>query len=120
MTKSDVEYIFKRYCFISDALRRGQNTAVFYVGNRRQSIDITEEVRQVVRIIDDVYLHEHKWNRMIIRGIKMGYSDKMLISLLPWSKNAFYERKHRITEKIYGCCISMRLVAYQDILGEEI
>lgn len=55
MTKKGIENIVKRYTFIRKVMGEGKDTAVFYIGNRKKSIYITEEVKMVCGIIDEIY-----------------------------------------------------------------
>lgn len=121
MTKQGVEEIVRRYPYIMRAIKTERKTASFYVGNRKHEIEITEEVRTVCNIIDDIYFNtENVWVRHMIDGLKAGKNDVRLISELPWERNAYYERKRKFIEKIYNCCISLQLVDYIQILKEEI
>ena len=121
MTKKEMGEIVKRYPYIIRAIKNGKAKATFYIGNRRQQIEITETVRAVCKIIGDIYrTTRNPWIRRLIRGILAGKSDTALICELPWERNAYYERKRKLIEKIYNCCISLRLVKYLEILQEEI
>lgn len=121
MTKKEVEELVKRYPYIVRAVQEGQTRAVFYVGKRKHEILITEVVKTVCRIFDDIYSStKNKWIRLMIEGVRAGKSDISMIHLLPWERNAFYERKRKLIEKIYNCCVSLQLVCYDKILKEEI
>lgn len=45
MTKKAMEYLVKRYQYIARAVKKDLSEAVFYVGNRKNRIPITEEVK---------------------------------------------------------------------------
>lgn len=113
--------LVKRYPYIVRAVQEGQTRAVFYVGKRKHEILITEVVKTVCRIFDDIYSStKNKWIRLMIEGVRAGKSDISLIHVLPWERNAIYERKRKLIEKIYNCCVSLQLVCYDEILKEEI
>lgn len=120
MTKDGVEDIVKRYSYIGQAMKDGKETAVFYIGLRKQVVDITEETIAVCKIIEEIYSHANEWVRNMIDGLKKGKSDMTLICMLPWERNAYYARKRKFIEKIYNCCIFQDMVDYDDILNEEI
>ena len=121
MTKKQVEEIAKRYPYIACAVKKNQGVAEFVSGGRKRKIPITEEVKAVCDIIDDIYLNtENIWIRKMIEGFKAGRSDISLIHDMPWERNAFYERKRKLIDKIYNCCVSLQLVDYYEILNEEI
>ena len=120
MTKKGIENIVKRYTFIRKAMGEGKDTAVFYIGNRKKSIYITVEVKMVCEIIDEIYSQSDNWIKLLIDGLRKGYSDRKLILRLPWEKNAYYERKHKFIDKIYKCCIYRNMVEYDEIISEEI
>lgn len=120
MTKEGIEEIIRRYSNIERYVKDGETVASFYIGNRKQTVMITEAVRTVYRIVDEIYEREDKWMRIMIDGLKKGMTDRMLIRRLPWEKNAYYDRKHRFIEKIYNCCIFWKLVTYDEILNEGI
>ena len=58
MTKDEIENIIKRYPYITDAIKRGANFAIFYVGHRKFVIEITAEVKEVCEIVNKVYTRE--------------------------------------------------------------
>ena len=54
MTKADVEEIVKRYPFVIEAIKTGREKAIFYIGNRKRCIEISEDVKAVCAIFDDI------------------------------------------------------------------
>lgn len=121
MTKEGVEKVIKRYPKLAKAMRQKQNPAKFYIGRRRHIVVISEEVKVIFKIIEDIYAHEENyWIRKMIDGMKKGRRDVAIMHDIPWAKNAYYERKRKIIEKVYNCCISRNLVDYNEILKEEI
>ena len=56
----------------------------------------------------------------MIDGIKKGRSDVAIMQDVHWQKNAYYERKGRLIDKIFECCIYRRLVEYEEIMGRNI
>ena len=121
MTKADVEEIVKRYPFVIEAVKEGENTAVFYIGNRKQVYEITEGVKAVYAILEEIEENETDKDVLcMIDGIKKGRSDVAIMQDVHWQKNAYYERKDRLTDKIFECCIYRRLVEYEEIMGRYI
>ena len=121
MTKDMVEEIVKRYPYIIRAVKEGRDAAVFSIGNRKKRIAVGEETKAVCSIIEEI--REREKNRYILKmieGLKRGESDVAIIQKVAWERNAYYERKKRFIEKIYKCCIGRHMVAYEDILAEEI
>ena len=54
MTRADVEEIVKRYPFVIEAAKAGEKTAAFYIGNRKQIFEITEGVKAVYAILEEI------------------------------------------------------------------
>ena len=117
MTKEDIEEVVKRYPFVIKAIKNGEACAVFYVGNRKKSIEITDEVKEVYEILDEIYERETDFDVLrMIDGIRGGRSDVAILQDVHWQKNAYYERKSRFWGKIFECCIYRRLVTYEEIM----
>ena len=105
MTKRGVQKIVKRYPYVARAVAEGKDSAIFYVGKRRQKIEITQETKEVCKIIEE---------------IKKGRCDVAIIHDVHWEKNAYYDKKRKFIEKVYKCCIKLQLVDYEEIINEEI
>lgn len=121
MTKACVEIILKRYAYIVRGVMEERKFVAFYVGKRRQMIEITEEARVVCRIIEDIAVREVDVDvRCMIDGIKKGRSDIAILHDVNWEKNAYYDRKKKFIDKVYNCCICLRLVSYEEIINQLI
>lgn len=73
MTKADIEEVVKRYPFVIKAIKNGEACAVFYVGNRKKSIEITDEVKEVYEILNEIYERETDFDVLrMIEGIRRG------------------------------------------------
>lgn len=121
MTKDGVENVIKRYTQITDAIERGLRRAVFYVGKRREVIEITNEIKMTCEIIETVLKKEkNAFIKHIIEDILSGETDVRIMHDMPFARNAYYSKKQAIIRKIYDCCIARRLVSYEDVLNEEI
>lgn len=121
MTKADVEEIVKRYPFVIEAIKEGEKTAVFYIGNRKQIFEITEGVKAVYAILEEIEASETDEDVLcMIDGIKKGRSDVAIMQDVYWQKNAYYERKDRLIDKIFECCISKGFVRYEEIMNRGI
>ena len=119
MTKADVEEIVKRYPFVIEAAKAGEKTAAFYIGNRKQIFEITEGVKAVYAILEEIEESERDRDVRCMRdGIKKGRSDVAIMQNVYWQKNAYYERKDRLIDKIFECCISKGFVRYEEIMNE--
>lgn len=121
MTKEEVQVIMKRYPYVERAVAEGEDSVVFYVGKRRQYIEINHETKEVCRIVEDIYVREKDRDVLcMIDGIKKGRCDIAIIQDVNWEKNAYYDKKKKFIEKIYKCCIGLQLVDYDEILNEAI
>ena len=121
MTKEEIEYILKRMPQIERAIKKKQRVACFYVGKRRERIEITECIHLIRRIIEDIMQKEEGYIGLIIEyHIKKGKSDRFIITQLPLTKNSYYRLKQKIHEKIYNCCIEKKVVSYEEILVDTI
>lgn len=99
MTRADVEEIVKRYPFVIEAVKEGKKTAVFYIGNRKQVFEITEGVKTVYAILEEIEENETDKDVLcMIDGIKKGRSDVAIIDDVNWQRNAYYERKDRLID----------------------
>lgn len=121
MTKADVEEIVKRYPFVIEAAKAGEKTAAFYIGNRKQIFEITEGVKAVYAILEEIEESERDRDVLcMIDGVKKGRSDVAIMQNVYWQKNAYYERKDRLIDKIFECCISKGFVRYEEIMNRSI
>lgn len=117
MTKDEIVLIIKRYRHITIAIKNGFKSAVYYIGKRKSSVEITEEVIAVCEVISDVYSAiDSVPLRRLVDGILSNKSDVSLIIRLPWEKNAYYKRKAEFISTVYNCCIAKGLVSYSEIL----
>lgn len=121
MTKEAVENVIKRYAQITYALERNLRYAVFYVGKRREVIEITDETKSVCEIIR-IVLNKEKdfFIKQMMKDIIAGKTDIFIMLKMPFAKNAYYARKQSFIEKVYNCCIARNLVSYEEVLNEEI
>ena len=121
MTKADEEEIAKRYPFVTEAVKAGRRTAEFYIGNRKLVYEITAGVKGVYAIPEEIEAHERDKDVLcMIAGIKRGRSDVAIMQDVYWQKNAYYERKGRLIDKIYECCTAKGFVEYDEIMNRSI
>lgn len=121
MTQEETQFIIKRYTFIDRAITVGDEELNFYVGNRKNGITITEEVKTTYAIIREVFDAETNfWIKYMIRRILRGDSDVSIMRSMPVMKNAYYARKQRFECKVLMCCIAKGLVDYSCILSMPI
>ncbi len=120
MTKDNVEKVVKRYRYVHKAIEQNLETITFYIGKRKQKLHITNEVKIIYEIINDVYSHIGiKWLSKMIKGILKGKSDTYLITQFPYERSTYYKIKQKFIEKIYRCCIAKQMVAYEELIKEE-
>ena len=121
MTKITIETIIKRYQYVIDAIKQGLSRTSFYVGNRKFVLDITEETKTVCDLVKIVVAAEKSNTiKQMINQIIAGQTDVFIMSVVPYSRNAYYDKKKAIIEKVYNCCISRGLVSFEEILNEGI
>ncbi len=121
MTKKSMEYLVKRYQYIARAVKKDLSEAVFYVGNRKNRIPITEEVKTVFEIINLVYKEEEDTlMRRMMKGIMTGEKDRYIMRQIHYGKNAYYPRKNAFMDKLFNLCIYRKLVSFDEILKSTI
>lgn len=121
MTKEQLIYILQRYHFIAKELNGNKNPIVFYVGNRKEVIDIDEQVKTVFSVIDDIMSNESPLIvKIMTYWLKYGYTDEAIIIRMPLSRSSYYRLKRTIENKIYQCCILRGLVTYEELLNDKI
>lgn len=121
MTKAELIYILQRYHFIAKELNGNKNPIVFYVGNRKEVIDIDEQVKTVFSVIDDIMSNESPLIvKLMTYWLKYGYTDEAIIIRMPLSRSSYYRLKRTIENKIYQCCILRGLVTYEELLNDKI
>ena len=121
MTKDKLVYLLNRYRFIAKALVCNQSEVSFYVGNRKETIIIDDEVKTVFAVIDDILMVESPLVvKIMTYWLKLGYSDEHIIIETPLSRSSYYGIKRRIEDKIFKCCILKELVSYNELLNEKI
>ena len=121
MTREEVEKIIRRFKFIKTAIKNKLSQAVFYIGKRKQSVEITAEVETVYEIIELVYKNENDtWIKYMIKLIKGGKTDVFIMQETHCSRSAYYAKKEAFIQKVYNCCIARNLVSFEEILMEKI
>lgn len=56
----------------------------------------------------------------MINGLWKGRTDTAIMQDVHWRKNAYYDRKSKLVDKIYECCICRGYVDYEEIMSREI
>ncbi len=121
MTKEKIEWIIKRYKYIDKAIQNNLSSWTVYIGNRKHSIFITDEIKKAYRIIEDIReAVSDGWVKKMIEGLLRGKSDVALIMTLPCERSMFYDRKRKFIEMVYRCCIARQMVRYEQLLREGI
>ena len=121
MTKTKINTVIKRYNFIAKAIKRGETKVKIFVGNRREVIEIDEEVKAIAEIVEEIERTEQAtFVKFIISRLKRGCSDIEIIQKSPGGKNWYYSIKHNFIEKIYRLCIRRGLVTDEEIMNEAI
>ena len=121
MTKERVEEIAKRYPFVIKAIKEGKEAAEFQVSKRNFQIKITEEDKAICEIFEDIRGREKDSDVLrMINGLRKGRTDTAIMQDVHWRKNAYYDRKSKLIDKIYECCICRGYVDYEEIMGREI
>ncbi len=121
MTKDEIELIVKRHRYVDKAIKENLNKTEFYIGNRKQIIEITNELIVVYEIIEEIRESTTtKWIRKMIDGVLNGDSDIWLITHLPCERSMFYNVKGKFIDNIYHCCIAKGLISYEYLLKEGI
>lgn len=117
MTKDKIIEILKRYQYVESAVKENKSTASFYVGNRRYEIQINDETKVLLEIIDEVEANAKESHQAhLIEGMKKGRSDVSMMREMPYERSSYYARKQELINKIYDCSISKGLVDYDEIL----
>lgn len=120
MTKDEIENVIKRFPYVTEAIRRGASEAVFYIGNRKFVIGITDEIKIVCNLVETIVREEkNELMKQMITGILAGKSDVNIMMRMPFSKNSYYARKQAFMAKIYNCCIARGLVTFEDVINER-
>ena len=121
MTKERVEVIVKRYPFVIKAIREGTEAAEFQIGKGNFKIKITDEDKAVCEIFEDIRRRERDPDVLrMINGLRKGRTDTAIMQDVHWRKNAYYDRKSKLIDKTYECCICRGYVDYEEIMNREI
>ena len=121
MTKAELIYILQRYRFIAKEIKSGNKQIIVYVGNRKEVINIDEQVKIVFSVIDDIMSNETPLVvKIMTYWLKYGYPDENIILKTPLSRSAYYRIKRTIENKIFQCCILRGLVTYEELLNDKI
>lgn len=116
MNKEFTTEFIHRYSYVVKDIIRGNNHSVFYVGNRKKTLIINEDVRQLRRIIIKVFeVEENAFVRNMIKGLLNGKSSTAIMMAMHMAKNAFIERKHRFEDKVFMYCIYHGLVTIEEL-----
>ena len=103
-------------------MEEGKAEESIYLNHYTEKIEIDEEVKIIVGILDEIIARElpESWLSKIIQNIQEGKKDVSIIIKSPVSRAKYYIVKEQLIEKIYECCIYKGLVSYEDILNEVI
>lgn len=120
MTKDEVILIVKRFPYIDKAIENERSRAKFYIGNRKQEIEITDNVITVKELVVLLYeTEEDKWLKLLIKGLMTEKRDIQIMQEIHFSKSAYYPKKEAFIQKVYECCIAKGLVTFEEILKEK-
>ena len=101
MTKEREEVLVKRYPFVIRAIREGKRTAEFRISKRKFQIEITEEDVTTCEIFEDIRKRERDSNMLcMINELWKGRTDTAIMQDVHWRKNAYYDRKSKLIDKI--------------------
>ena len=121
MTKERVEEIVKRYPFVIKAIKEGKKAAEFQISKRNFQIGIVEEDIVVCEIFEEIRRRERDPDVLrMINGLRKVRTDTAIMQDVHWRKNAYYDRKSKLMDKIYECCICQGYVDYEEIMSREI
>lgn len=121
MTKAELIYMLQRYHFIANGIRSNKKQIIVYIGNRKEVIDIDEQVKTVFSVIDDIMSNESPLIvKIMTYWLKYGHTDEAIIIRTPVSRSSYYRLKRTIENKIYQCCILRGLVTYEELLSDKI
>ena len=103
-------------------MKQGKTEEYVYINHCTEKIEIDDEVKIIVEILDDIIASESPdgWVFKILKKFKEGKKDIAIMTKSPVSKPTYYKLKDRLVTKIYICCVYKGLVSYEDILKEEI
>lgn len=121
MTRKEAENFIKRFPFIIMAVKKNRPVAEFFIGNRKNVIEITPEIREFCKIVEMICEEEREANiKLMIQLILNGESNIYIMQRVHYCKNAYYERKSAFIDKVFNCCIFRGLVSLEEILGRDI
>ena len=121
MTKERVEVLVKRYPFVIKAIKEGKEAAEFQISKWNFKIKITDEDKAICEIFEEICRREKDQDVLrMINGLRKGRTDTAIMQDVHWRKNAYYDRKSKLIDKIYECCICRGYVDYEEIMGREI
>ena len=101
MTKERVEEIVKRYPFVIKAIKEGKKAAEFQISKRNFQIGIVEEDIVVCEIFEEIRRRERDPDVLrMINGLRKVRTDTAIMQDVHWRKNAYYDRKSKLIDKI--------------------
>lgn len=121
MTKEKVKYIIKRLAYFSRMMEEGKTEEDCRIGKRKEHLVLDEEVRAVIKIIDDIIDSEETiWLKEMFKEVRFGRKDISIQYDSPVERTKYYLTKERFINKVYECCIFKGFVTYEDILKNNI
>ena len=91
------------------------------IGKRKEHLVLDEEVRAVIKIIDDIIDSEETiWLKEMFKEVRFGRKDISIQYDSPVERTKYYLTKERFINKVYECCIFKGFVTYEDILKNNI
>lgn len=116
MTKRQIRTLIKRYPYISKGINADKEKIEYYVGKRKQSIDIDVKTKAVYEIVNGIYNEERdEYKKQMLKGIMTGKSDISISVRLPYSKTTYNRIKNEIITKVFEICILNGLVERNEI-----
>ncbi len=117
MTKTDIERLVKRYKYIKILIKKKLSKYSFYIGNRKHTVEWSEELEKLYQTVEDVYAHiREDWIKKLIGELLKGCSDVALLQRYPCGRNYYYGLKREFIEAIYRGCISKQMITYEELL----
>ena len=121
LTKEKVKYIIKRLAYFSRMMEEEKTEEDCRIGKRKEHLVLDEEVRAVIKIIDDIIDSEETiWLKEMFKEVRFGRKDISIQYDSPVERTKYYLTKERFINKVYECCIFKGFVTYEDILKNNI
>lgn len=117
MTKDEIRYLLKRYCYIYEALKNEKLSAFFSISGRKERIEITDTIKKFSNaVLKALEKETNDFTRGILNSsVIEGNSDIFVFTHFTITRGSFYAVKENFFNRLFCLCVHAGIVSEDEI-----